>query len=116
MNGWGSVFLAHRSRRRGAASRHAARELPGFVFPNVREHSIAEIWNGSDAFNRYRGFAWMKEPCRTCPERFKDFGGCRCQAWLLSGERRQRRSGLRQVSAPWRGAGGGGGSRRPRPP
>jgi pyrroloquinoline quinone biosynthesis protein E len=85
MNGWGAVFLAI-APDGAALPCHAARELPGFVFPNVREHSVAEIWNGSEAFNRYRGDAWMKEPCRSCPERFKDFGGCRCQAWLLTGD------------------------------
>ena len=28
----------------------------------------------------------MKEPCRSCPERSRDFGGCRCQAYLLTGD------------------------------
>ena len=65
---------------------HAARVLPGLVFPNVREQSLAEIWRGAPAFNRYRGTAWMQPPCSTCPEREVDFGGCRCQAYLLAGE------------------------------
>jgi pyrroloquinoline quinone biosynthesis protein E len=47
---------------------------------------LREIWYESDAFNRYRGDAWMQEPCRTCPEKTKDFGGCRCQAYLLTGD------------------------------
>jgi pyrroloquinoline quinone biosynthesis protein E len=84
MNGWGAVFLAVTAD--GAALPcHAARSLPGFDFPNVTQHSLHDIWHHSDAFNRYRGDAWMKEPCRTCPEKQKDFGGCRCQAYALTG-------------------------------
>ena len=60
--------------------------LPGLSFPNVRDHSIEWIWNDSPDFNKFRGYDWMKEPCRTCPEREKDFGGCRCQAYLLTGD------------------------------
>jgi pyrroloquinoline quinone biosynthesis protein E len=60
--------------------------LPGFDLPNVREHSVREIWQDSPAFNRFRGEGWMKEPCRCCPERQRDFGGCRCQAYLLTGD------------------------------
>jgi pyrroloquinoline quinone biosynthesis protein E len=52
----------------------------------VRNASLRSIWHESKAFNAFRGFDWMKEPCRACPERFKDFGGCRCQAYLLSGD------------------------------
>ena len=85
MNGWGAVFLTI-APDGTALPCHAARELPGIQFPSVREHDIAWIWNESPAFNRFRGFDWMKEPCRTCPERFKDFGGCRCQAYLLTGD------------------------------
>ncbi|MGH8565488.1 MAG: pyrroloquinoline quinone biosynthesis protein PqqE [Gammaproteobacteria bacterium] len=85
MNGWGSVFLTI-APDGTALPCHAARELPGIQFPSVRDHDIAWIWNESPAFNRFRGFDWMKEPCRTCPERFKDFGGCRCQAYLLTGD------------------------------
>ncbi len=44
------------------------------------------IWRESSAFNHFRGYDWMKEPCRSCPEREKDFGGCRCQAYLLTGD------------------------------
>ena len=52
----------------------------------MRTHSVREIWYDSEAFNRYRGEAWMKEPCASCPERGRDFGGCRCQAYLLTGD------------------------------
>jgi pyrroloquinoline quinone biosynthesis protein E len=55
-------------------------------FPKIQEHSLEWIWRTSPAFNRFRGYDWMKQPCRSCPEREKDFGGCRCQAYLLSGD------------------------------
>lgn len=85
MNGLGSVFLTV-APDGDALPCHAARMLPGLEFPNVREHSIRHIWHDSDAFNHFRGTAWMKEPCRSCPEKAKDFGGCRCQAYLLTGD------------------------------
>ena len=85
MNGWGSIFLTI-APDGGALPCHAAAQLPGLEFPNVRDHSVAQIWNDSDAFNRFRGFDWMKEPCRSCPEKEKDFGGCRCQAYMLTGD------------------------------
>lgn len=85
MNGWGSVFL-NIAPDGLALPCQAARMLPGLTFPNVRETSVREIWNDSPAFNAYRGEDWMREPCRSCPERTKDFGGCRCQAYMLTGE------------------------------
>lgn len=87
MNGWGNVFLTI-APDGTALPCHAARQLPGLTLPNVRQHNIKWIWNESPDFNRFRGYEWMKEPCRTCPERFKDFGGCRCQAYLLTGDPR----------------------------
>jgi pyrroloquinoline quinone biosynthesis protein E len=48
--------------------------------------SIRDIWLHSAAFNKFRGYDWMKEPCRSCPEKTKDFGGCRCQAYLFTGD------------------------------
>ena len=85
MNGLGSVFLAL-APDGTAMPCHAARMLPGLELPNVRAHGLREIWYQSAAFNRFRGEQWMKEPCRSCPERGKDFGGCRCQAYLLTGD------------------------------
>ena len=85
MNGWGQVFLSV-APDGTALPCQAARMLPGLDFPKVTEHPLAWIWNESPAFNRYRGRDWMKEPCRSCPERDKDFGGCRCQAWLITGD------------------------------
>lgn len=85
MNGWGSVFLGV-APDGTALPCHAARGLPGLAFPNVTDTALREIWYGSDAFNRFRGFDWMKEPCRSCEEKTKDLGGCRCQAYLLTGD------------------------------
>ena len=84
MNGWGSVFLSI-APDGVAMPCHNARELPGLSLPSVTQQSISDIWYQSPAFNAFRGESWMQEPCRSCDERHKDFGGCRCQAWLLTG-------------------------------
>jgi PqqA peptide cyclase len=62
---------------------HAAESIAGLTFWNVRDHSLADIWTNSPAFNAFRGTAWMQEPCASCPRRELDFGGCRCQAFAL---------------------------------
>ena len=85
MNGWGSVFL-NVAPDGLALPCHEARMLPGLTFPNIRDHDMEWIWNESPAFNAYRGESWMKEPCRSCDDRTKDFGGCRCQAFQLTGD------------------------------
>ena len=88
MNGWGKVFLAIAPDGL-AMPCQAARELPGLDLPNIQTSSIRDIWYHSRAFNAYRGQDWMQQPCRSCEERDKDFGGCRCQAWLLTGQAEQ---------------------------
>jgi PqqA peptide cyclase len=65
---------------------HAAESIPNLEFWSVRDHPLAEIWERSPAFNAFRGTAWMKEPCASCPRRDQDFGGCRCQAFALTGD------------------------------
>jgi pyrroloquinoline quinone biosynthesis protein E len=65
---------------------HAAESIPGLEFWNVRDHSLADIWAKSPAFNAFRGTAWMQAPCASCPRRELDFGGCRCQAFALLGD------------------------------
>jgi len=67
---------------------HAAESIPGLTFWNVRAHSLADIWDNSPAFMAFRGTDWMQEPCRSCPKREEDFGGCRCQAFALTGDAR----------------------------
>ena len=85
MNGWGALFLTVTADGL-ALPCHEARMLPGLAFPNVRDHDLRWIWYDSPGFNAYRGDSWMKEPCRSCPEKVKDFGGCRCQAYMLTGD------------------------------
>jgi PqqA peptide cyclase len=65
---------------------HAAETIPGLEFWNVCDHSLTEIWELSPAFQAFRGTAWMHEPCRSCDRREQDWGGCRCQAFALTGE------------------------------
>lgn len=84
MNGWGQVFLTV-TPDGTALPCHSARMLP-IEFPNVREHSLQHIWDESFGFNHYRGDDWMQEPCASCDEKEKDFGGCRCQAYMLTGD------------------------------
>src|ERR1051326_3651642 len=67
---------------------HAAESITGLTFWNVREHSLADIWANSRAFNAFRGTDWMQEPCRSCARREIDFGGCRCQAFAMTGDAR----------------------------
>ena len=67
---------------------HAAEVIPGLEFWSVRDHALAEVWEHSPAFNAFRGTAWMQEPCASCARREHDFGGCRCQAFLLAGDAR----------------------------
>lgn len=84
-NGWGTTFMTV-APDGAVLPCHSARELPGPPVPDVREQSLGEIWRDSELFNRFRGESWMPEPCRSCPERGQDFGGCRCQAYLLTGD------------------------------
>jgi PqqA peptide cyclase len=67
---------------------HAAESIPGLEFWSVREHALADIWAHSPAFNAFRGTDWMREPCLSCARRDIDFGGCRCQAFALTGDAR----------------------------
>jgi pyrroloquinoline quinone biosynthesis protein E len=67
---------------------HAAESIPGLTFWNVREHALADIWDNAPAFLAFRGTDWMQEPCRSCPKAKEDFGGCRCQAFALTGDAR----------------------------
>jgi pyrroloquinoline quinone biosynthesis protein E len=85
MGGWGRRFLNVSPAGRVLPC-HAAETLPGFDWPSVRTATLAEIWNHSEAFNRYRGTAWMPEPCRSCERREIDWGGCRCQAFAITGD------------------------------
>jgi len=86
MGGWGRQFF-NISPSGKILPCHAAETITGLQFESVRSnHSIAWIWQNSEAFNRYRGTSWMAEPCRSCEFREIDFGGCRCQAFALTGD------------------------------
>ena len=87
MSGWARRFL-HVTPSGMALPCHAAETLPGLAFPSVRTMSLDAIWRSSDAFNRFRGTDWMLEPCRSCDRREIDWGGCRCQAFALTGNPR----------------------------
>ncbi len=86
MNGWGAIFLTI-APDGTALPCHEAGQLP-IRFPNVRDCSVKAAWYDSPGFNHFRGFDWMVEPCRSCPEKEKDFGGCRCQAFMMTGDAR----------------------------
>ncbi len=85
MGGWGRQAL-NISPDGQALPCHAALTLPGFDFPSVRDQSLSDIWNRSEAFERYRGTGWAPEPCRSCERLEIDWGGCRCQAFALTGD------------------------------
>jgi PqqA peptide cyclase len=85
MGGWGRKLMLI-TPSGDALPCHAARVIPGLSFDNVKDRALREIWEESKAFQKFRGEAWMQEPCKTCDRRTLDFGGCRCQALLLAGD------------------------------
>lgn len=84
-NGWGTTFLTV-TPEGDVLPCQSARVIEGLSFPNVRKQPLDRIWHHSDLFQRFRGTDWMKEPCASCPEKEEDLGGCRCQAFLLTGD------------------------------
>jgi len=85
MGGWGRRLMLI-TPSGDALPCHAARVIPGLKFENVMNLDLLRIWRESDAFQRFRGEAWMQDPCKSCDRRTQDFGGCRCQAFLLTGD------------------------------
>jgi len=85
MGGWGRQFL-NISPAGKVLPCHAAESITDLTFDRVTEKSLREIWEGSPAFQAYRGTSWMPEPCRSCERREIDWGGCRCQAFALTGK------------------------------
>jgi len=85
MGGWGRKVMLI-APDGSALPCHAANVIPGLRFENVKNQSLREIWEQSDAFQKFRGESWMHEPCKSCERRSQDFGGCRCQAMLLAGD------------------------------
>jgi pyrroloquinoline quinone biosynthesis protein E len=85
LQGWGQVYFAV-APDGAVLPCQTAREIPGLEFPSVKEESLEAIWFHSDVFQKFRGTDWMPEPCRSCDRREIDFGGCRCQAYLMTGD------------------------------
>lgn len=85
MDGWGRLQLTV-TPEGNVLPCPAASAITTLPVENVLLRPLAEIWYLSKTFNAYRGTAWMREPCRSCPERFTDFGGCRCQAFQFTGD------------------------------
>jgi pyrroloquinoline quinone biosynthesis protein E len=85
--GWGSVYIVIGPDGRVLPC-HAATQITSLAFDTVRDHSLEWIWRDSPGFRAFRGDEWMREPCRSCPRKTVDFGGCRCQAFLLTGDAR----------------------------
>ena len=85
LNGWGQRYLTVNPIGDVLPCPTASSAIPDLHFENVRARSLDWIWRESESFNKFRGTEWMPEPCRDCPERERDFGGCRCQAALLTG-------------------------------
>jgi PqqA peptide cyclase len=88
MGGWGKRGLNVTPTGK-ALPCHAAETIPHLEFWNVRDHAIVDIWTNSPAFNAFRGEDWIREPCRSCPRKTIDYGGCRCQALALTGDARE---------------------------
>jgi PqqA peptide cyclase len=85
LNGWGQRYLTVNPMGEVLPCPTASSAIPDLRFENIRAHALDWIWRESESFNRFRGTDWMPEPCRSCPQREIDFGGCRCQAALLTG-------------------------------
>ncbi len=85
MNGWGRQFITV-TPNGYALPCPAAAGITTLAFENVRDRALGEIWCDSASFVRYRGTDWMPEPCRSCERRELDWGGCRCQAYLITGD------------------------------
>jgi pyrroloquinoline quinone biosynthesis protein E len=85
MGGWGQIHLIV-APDGSALPCPAASSIKTLHFENVRDCNLGWIWSESSAFNSFRGLGWMLEPCRSCDRRFQDFGGCRCQAFALTGD------------------------------
>jgi pyrroloquinoline quinone biosynthesis protein E len=83
--GWGNLYIVVAPDGRVLPC-HAASQITSLTFDNVRDRSLGWIWEESSAFRAFRGDAWMQEPCRSCPRKHIDFGGCRCQAFALTGD------------------------------
>ena len=94
MDGWARRFI-HMMPTGAVLPCHAAQSIPGLTFQSARDQSMRAIWENSPAMQAFRGDDWMREPCRSCSRKAIDFGGCRCQAFLLAGDAAEAGPGVR---------------------
>lgn len=87
MDGWGRRFMTVIPSG-VALPCPGAHDLPGLAMDSVRDRPLGDIWYEGADFERFRGTAWMKDPCASCDQRERDWGGCRCQAFALTGDAR----------------------------
>lgn len=85
MGGWGSSFITI-SPTGKVLPCHAAASIKGMEFENVKDQHLRDIWLESSSFNKYRGTDYLPDPCKSCEFREVDFGGCRCQAFMFTGD------------------------------
>lgn len=85
MGGWGTIGLTI-APDGAVLPCPTAGIIDGLTFENVRDSSLGSIWYDSESFNRFRGDEWLPEPCQSCDLRSLDGGGCRCQAFALTGD------------------------------
>jgi pyrroloquinoline quinone biosynthesis protein E len=100
MDGWARRYLVV-TPDGTALPCHAAHTIPGLEFESVRRQTLADMWERSPGFQAFRGEDWMREPCRSCPQRGDDFGGCRCQAFHLTGDAAAADPACRLAPAHW---------------
>ena len=84
-NGWATTLISVTPDGRVLPCQ-GAQEFPAMAVPRIQQHSLQWIWQDSPLFNHFRGEDWLPEECRACPERHQDYGGCRCQAFQLTGD------------------------------
>ncbi|SEG82720.1 pyrroloquinoline quinone biosynthesis protein E [Actinacidiphila yanglinensis] len=85
MGGWGAVSMTV-APDGTVLPCPAAASISTLKFENIRNLALKDIWSHSSAFAAYRGTDWLPSPCRDCSRKEEDFGGCRCQAFALTGD------------------------------
>ena len=86
MGGWGRRFINIDAGRPGAALPRGG-DAAGLRVPlGARPRAGARSGASPRPSTRFRGTDWMPEPCRSCDRREIDWGGCRCQAFALTGD------------------------------
>ena len=97
MDGWGRRFIVVAPDGLVLPC-HAAHTIPGLVFDNAKDRSLAEIWRSSTGFGAFRGEAWMPEPCRSCDRRIDRLRRLPLPGLPSHRQRRRHRSRLPAVA------------------